>query len=389
MAKLRTFIRSTSPKVLQAYFQHRDIEIPSDFDWMTSGPAFVKNLLALIDKKDTNDRARIVADAERISPMAEEGGQVALRAIVPDKEAYERIDGAHDRALWTFVNYPEDIFRRAEEARYADEKRRGRMWGGYVSMPDLPVKNDAASIEAFTKALRSFYGTENVQVEVFERVRPNFDGKEYQISQITIYREGLPSDDLAFETGEVVLRTRRPVLEAALTYEAESGVIEVVAKDKEYRLDLARMMSRDLMGVDFKDNKVPFKKYDLSILMQPHDFPVDASDRIESVKLRSLRLMPMDDDGERITLECMSKADKTIWAMAASYFPDSNPLLGDFVCTQAKLAIKFYPRPGASRGRTMELVVTMPHGCNLKDRTEDEQVIGQKYLQRWKLLEEA
>jgi hypothetical protein len=29
----------------------------------------------------------------------------------------------------------------------------------------------------------------------------------------------------------------------------------------------------------------------------------------------------------------------------------------------------------------------MPHRCNLKSRSEEERVIGERYLQRWGLLE--
>jgi len=28
----------------------------------------------------------------------------------------------------------------------------------------------------------------------------------------------------------------------------------------------------------------------------------------------------------------------------------------------------------------------MPHGCNLRDQTEEEQLIGEKYLRRWGIL---
>jgi hypothetical protein len=31
----------------------------------------------------------------------------------------------------------------------------------------------------------------------------------------------------------------------------------------------------------------------------------------------------------------------------------------------------------------------MPHGCDLKDRTERERIVGEKYLQRWKLLKDV
>ena len=61
--------------------------------------------------------------------------------------------------------------------------------------------------------------------------------------------------------------------------------------------------------------------------------------------------------------------------MADDEFGPYNPLLGGWVATQAKLTITFNPKLGARRGRVLSLTVTMPHGCNLKDLTPEEQLI--------------
>ena len=57
----------------------------------------------------------------------------------------------------------------------------------------------------------------------------------------------------------------KPVFEAALTYEAATGVIEVVANTREDRMDLTRFMARDLLGIDFKEKHIPLREYDLSM----------------------------------------------------------------------------------------------------------------------------
>jgi len=208
--------------------------------------------------------------------------------------------------------------------------------------------------------------------------------------QIAIYREGLPDDFLAFDGGgALVRRARRPVYEAALTYEAATGVIEVVASERESREEMVRLMARDLLGIDFQNEKVPLRQYDLAILLRPFAFPTDPADGIESVEVKQLRLMPIDDVGERVTLECLRKADRTIWSMASDHFGARDPLAGGWVATQAKLTIKFHPKGDAKRGRTLPLTITMPHGCNLKDQTEEEQLIGEKYLRRWGILRDA
>jgi hypothetical protein len=72
--------------------------------------------------------------------------------------------------------------------------------------------------------------------------------------------------------------------------------------------------------------------------------------------------------------------------MAAHRFEGNNPLSGGWIATQARLIIRFHPKGGGRRGRTLPLTISMPNGCNLKEQTEAEQVIGEKYLRRWGML---
>src|SRR5690606_23470926 len=85
-------------------------------------------------------------------------------------------------------------------------------------------------------------------------------------------------------------------------------------------------------------------------------------------------------------LECLRKADRTIWSMSAERFGANDPLAGGWVATQAKLSIKFHPEGDAERGRTLPLTITMAPGCNLKDQAEEEQLIRAKYLGCWGIL---
>lgn len=61
-----------------------------------------------------------------------------------------------------------------------------------------------------------------------------------------------------------------------------------------------------------------------------------------------------------------------------------TPCLGDGA--QHKLTIRFHPEAGSGRGKVLPMTITMPHGCDLKDRTERERMIGDKYLRRWGIV---
>jgi hypothetical protein len=144
-----------------------------------------------------------------------------------------------------------------------------------------------------------------------------------------------------------------------------------------------------LLAAPFSEDRLPLRRYDLQALLRPSEFPTDVDDRIEAVRVNLLRLMPIETAGERITLECMRKSPHSIWDMAQQRFGFSNPLLGGWVPTQAKLTIRFHPEAGARRRRVLPLTVTVPHGCDLKDRTERERVVGTKYLQRWGIVQDV
>ena len=385
MASVTSFIRNTPAASLRDYFSATGIELPTSVNWDAPEPGVVKPLLQAVDDMGEEERGRIINDGERVAAMADDAGQTALYSVVDDRRSLDDLANGHDRALWLFLHELER-FRHAEEVRYTDERRRGRSWDGFICDENLTVRRDAVALEAFKAALRERFASNNVHVDIFERVRPTFDGEDCELVQITVYREGLPDDLFAFDDGELVRRAYRPVFEAAMTYEPATGVIEVVASDRESRSEMALFLARDLLGVEFRDEKVPMRHYDLGVLLAPHSFPTDVEDGIERVEVRQLRLMPIDAVGERVTLECLSKADRNIWTMAASRLGPGNPLTGGWVATQAKLSVKFHRKPGARLGRTLPLTITMPHGCNLKDQTEQEQLIGEKYLRRWGIL---
>lgn len=386
MTSIAKFIRKTSAASLRAYFDYNGITVTLPVNWNATEPEVVRSTLKAIDHIDDDARAHLLHDAERVNALADDAGQTALFSVAEDRAALEKLANGHDRALWMFLNAPTQ-FRHAEEVRYTDERRRGRSWDGFIGIPNLNLRQDEAALDAFKVALRERFQCNHIHVDIFQRFRPTFDGDDCELVQIAIYREGLPDDQLAFDdSGALIRRVHRPVFEAAMTYEPATGVIEVVSKDRESREEMARFMARDLLGTEFQSEKVPLRTYDLGMLLQPFSFPTDAEDGVDSVEVKQLRLMPLGSPGERVTLECLRKADRTIWNMTAEHFGSHDPLSGGWVVTQARLTIKFHPKGDARRGRTLPLTITMPHGCNLKEQTEAEQLVGEKYLRRWGIL---
>jgi len=265
MTSVATVVRKTPAVHLRAYFDNRQIELPASFDWSGAEPKLARLLLQAIDDMNVETRARTVNEIERAGEMADEPGQTAIFGVAQDREQLVALANGHARAMWMFVNDPVR-FRQAEEVRFTDDRRRGRMWDGFIGTADLQVRRDDASLNAFRAAARERFESGNVEVDVFDRHRPTFEGEDRAIVQVAVYREGHLDDYLEFVDGTLDRRARRPVFEAALTYEPGTGVIEVVAKDRDGRPDLVRMFALHLLATEFREERLPLRRFDLSVL---------------------------------------------------------------------------------------------------------------------------
>jgi len=396
---LSAFLRKTPTTRLRDYFTISSFTSLPPIDWARPEPEVIEPLVKAVDGMSDNEKQRVILDAGRVAALADEPGQNALQNVVQNRAFFDTLEGANNRSLWVFLKEP-DRFRLAEEVRYNDERRRGRSWSGFEVEKDCTVRRDPISVAAFTKAIRDRFETPHVHVDVFDRHRIILDDQECDLVQVAVYREGRPEDMLGFDAkSKLRRRIVKPVFEAALTYEAETGVIEVVANTLDDRKDLTAFMARDLLGIDFKEKHIPWREYDLSMLLKPFDFPTDPEDGIMGVTVKELRLMDVSAPEERVTLETMSGAKRTIWEMADDFFLSggypklatahmtANRMLSTgWIITRARFTIKFYPGPEGGRGKSLTLTVTMPHGCNLKDMTPHERLIGEKYLRRWGIL---
>jgi hypothetical protein len=346
----------------------------------------VRALAGVLSGADGTSAGRLASDAERIMALADEAGQHALFSVVKDHANLDALENGQARSAHVFLN-DAAAFRRAEEVRYTDDHRRGRMWEGFVTAKLLQVRSDDFALNELKEAIRKHFSVQNVHIEVFSRARSGSNGESHELIQATIYRDGLPDIFLEFNDGQLATRSRRPVIEASLTYEAAAGVIEVIANAKDTRQAFVRHFAELLLGIELGPDRLTLRRYDLAALLRPYHFPTDPQDGIESVRVTCLRLMPFGTAGERMTLECMHDASKTIWQMAAEHFGDNDPLRHGWVVTQAKLIIKFRPTATMTRGRSLPLTISMPHGCDLKDRIEAERLVGDKYLRIWGILE--
>jgi len=390
MASITSFLRKTPVASLQAYFTNKIFTLPATVVWTAPESDVISALIGALDTLTEADREALILETNRVIALADEPGQNALQDVITNRIVFDTISGGHNRALWVLMNEPAN-FQLAEDVRYNDEKRRGRMWQGFVVEKHKLVRKDQFSRDAFTAEIQKKFNTSNVHVDVFDRHRVTLDSGIHQLVQVAVYREGRPDDALGFDgAGKLQRHLVKPVYEASLTYEPSEGVIEVVAGDKDVRVAMASMMGRTLMDIEFKGEILPAREYDLSVLMEPFVFPTDprapADQVIERVQVRELRFQPLDLTGQRVTLECDGSGGESIWDMADRHIGPAAQRRDDWSITRARLIVKLAPHGKSRRSRSLNLTITVPHGCNLKGMTPAEQLVGEKYLRDWGIL---
>jgi hypothetical protein len=392
MAAIAKLIRNAPRDSLGAFFDAQKCPLGEQLRSFGPEDDYETPLLKAVDQLSDEEHARLTDNADRVGQMATEVGQSALLSVVEDRLLVEELENAYARSLWVFLN-EHDSFQRAEQVCYTDGHRYGaRMWSGYEGPKGLVPDGSAAIVSAFEQAARKLFGSLKAHCEMYRRTRPNLDQPDSELHQLTLFHDDLPDTYLEFELEKErpVRRHRRPVVEVSITYEPATGVIEVVASVGKLRDQLARIFADTVLRQEIAAEQITLRRFDLSRLLQPFDFPFDPADGIESVKLVLLRLHQMNNPKRRLTLECPRRADGTIWDHARDVLTHGDDLArAGYVATKATLSVKFLPGVGNRRGETLTFNITVPNGCDLKSQTERQRLVGERFVKSWGLLVEV
>ena len=120
--------------------------------------------------------------------------------------------------------------------------------------------------------------------------------------------------------------------------------------------------------------------------MEEREFDYDAEDGIDDVRIRLAKLETFD--GRMfLTIEPRTE-EETVHGAARARLGEGNPFLGGYRMVEVVLAIHFTPDAINPRGRTILIKLRHPNGCDLKDKTDKERLIGEKYLRRWHVIKD-
>ena len=389
--KIKKFIRNTPEEDLKSFLNNFELDLPKDFRWKNGDRKYHNQLFNSIWNFNDNDRREHLFEViERIHEMVDELGQAALQAQpeIGCNDNFLSLKSENSRCIWALQNHPLE-FQKAEYCASSDYKRKSREWSSFVAPKGREIHNSVEQIEEFKQlVLQHFNISRKIKVDLFDRIKTDHNGKEIVVFQLVAYHDGLHRSVQTFEKEEVVTKFISSVNEFSVSYEPHSGVVEVVSDHKENRDKLAKSFVNAFLKTDDDVDEVALKKFDLAKLKRPYDFmkEVDVPDLIDDVKVTLLKLKPLNSRNST-TIEALFSERRSIHDVAQEWFAQNNPLHGSFSIKKARLSIKFKPTDKNPRGKLLHVMITDPNGCDLKDRSEREKMIGNKYLERWGLME--
>jgi hypothetical protein len=389
---LPRFLRHIPPSDLEDYFEQRGIRFPERPDWNAAPAKLLACLMAAIEALPIRQRERVLDDFERVEQLTDDIGQCALQAFLVGGllRQFQSSEGRQARGLLVLLAN-EDTLDRAFATACAERMRSGRSWSGYQVRGSTSPSHDPAAVrrlETDLKALfKNFDGSgRKLKIDIFERRTCSVGGgPTSRVIHYAVYVECLPETTLEFERDEPRRRSRRPVIQAAICFEPETGSLDIMSKGgKDMRQEIAQSFASRLLSSGKELQPVYRRDFNLDRLKQAIPFPTDPADGIKSVTVTELRLSHIGGRFGRITIETGENSD--IYAASAHWFGDGNPLQRfDWQVTGAKLRIVFHPEAGAKREKVIYVELRAPNGSNLKDQTRRHQLVS-KYLLPWGLV---
>jgi hypothetical protein len=380
------FVRTMAIEQLRPLLEKACPAFTADQDWDQPVARLKQDIIRSSETMSEEEYTRLLESAERLCEMQDELGQAALLFVAPNAAALEKLPDPLSRGCLLLLLHPA-AFQRAEEIRYADNSFNSRIWAAFTvvdaSPPDVSPDKQQQLEEAFRETLTS---SRNLKIDLYQRPRRNLDNQQ-AVVQCIVYHEGMTQTAQTFQEGRIESLSYKPVQEAVLVYEQEKKLLEVIHPDKDVRVDLARAFARVVLGTNGHCDKIKLRQVDLSPLAREMPFGTDPQDRIRSVRVTMLRLRTHGTPN-RIMLEVAAGEDRSIQAFSNDTFGKTGALASDYMIQQARLAIQFEPEQGRRKGKTINVKLSYPNGCDLRNPTEREQKIGKKYLREWGLMQE-
>lgn len=394
------FIRQATPVVIEPYFKHRVPDWPTDFDWQADPQKLSRAIKAQISRLESRDGESVLRELHQVDNLSDEIGQDVVFGLVARNTALTAaINSAinqHARAFELLL-LDRHLFERALAHAAVARGRNGASYSGFSLGPNVSLADDEAIVRELRLLLPSILspGTGREPAIVVELDRAsgvNENGETTETISIVVYLEGPVQSSLVIRAGSLETEHVRPALRSGIILDRHSGALHVVAKGgKSVRERIAQAFAcASLGGGDIAP--LPLRQFDLSALKHDIAFPVDPADPIQDVWLEEIELHGITGGQPRLLQKRPEARTGAVgdWTQRDSCFGVPYEMIGSPLTKihRVVIAVRFHPDVGERRAKPILVAITMPNRCNLREHTERERLIVQKYLPLWGLLRE-
>lgn len=378
---LKSFLRKAPNSLLKRYLAGHRIGL--DLQWDSINESKIEPIFEAIEAASDENRAEINADFGDIEAMATDGG---VKTIIDEAcfhkvnlaLEFEKMEGHHERALWTFIEHKR-IFEVAFRFNHADSLS-DRSWKKTGKLPSKNPHTDEDSKKRLSTALASYFwkAQGRGKYSIIEHYKRN------DLLYWFCYVQDFAQTSIEFDyQGNFDRRKICHAFEIIFTHSPAEHTLETYAHGgKPVVLDLQKIWARIIIDSEIEPEYESGVVYDLhGLIDKDFPLPLDPTGIIEDIRIKKLRLKFTQPGNQRITLEAdVSDSKHRIYDLLDDLLDQESKDLVQV--TLVSFQVKF--RDDGRRGqRTLSFNISHPDSCNLKQ--DPRHLIVKDLLRRWKI----
>jgi len=348
---------------LQNYLVRCGLPLPPTLDW-TDAVATSRAIIAAIEScPETAIRDNVIAGLQTATQLTHPRASAAMFQVALDDAAAAAglscCSSDLHRAFWLLVHYPK-LFEAACDVDYADSHI------GQAQQIELgvrlPVRWDAAAMDAFCAAIKDFYKKE---LRCGDVVIGRLMNRVHGTQLVTIHAKDLATTNLKF-IGNVLSRSvDHPTIHMALEYSTRTGVARTLIKGGEkYNRMLANAFAEHLLGVKVDAQRLKPPPLDLSGLRAGFHVPQAHRDGFAVLQLKSITVVTPDKKLRGEFSATAGSQQQSVAELMAQSLPNDNPLLHHWEVAAATINL-YYPPASGKKARVVSVEVTSRGRLNL------------------------
>jgi hypothetical protein len=369
-----------------------DVPGMSEIDWDARQAHDVEPIAVAWGKLEASLRQGLQVVLQDVNELNDERGRRVLTEEL-QKRFPERIDefrqqkNSLDAALWAHLETP-TAFDEASLFASVEAQRTGRSANRWDGLPQkaIVVTDDVTVLLA--AEVRRYYWEKELRGDrcvVNHYTRAN--GAEFFFVYL---RDWAQKSLFITDQGELTPREESRTFEVVFIYMPAEGALEIIATGGSVvQQALRRTFCAAVLGVKVPDADPYRDVYSLDRLLDPSfQFAIVSADRIETVTLRRIRVIPMIANPP---FEYLEKKFPEKTSLAEIRRMISNGMKADGLSpalasvTQASIQMRFMS-DGRKVGRSMTFDMSMPNSCNLASKPDDVRAIAERCIKRWRLI---